>query len=95
MINDGAPYRVFKISELARLIANQLILVSRNKKSAVNFACVCRYLEEPALSTLWETQQSLCTLLKTLPRDTRGWQHLESGNRVVRGRDLPFEESKA
>jgi len=62
MTHDGAPHRVLNINELARLVANQLIPI--NRKSAVNLACVCRYLEEPVLSTLWETQTSLCTLLR-------------------------------
>jgi len=65
MIHDNAPLRVFKISELTRVIAGQLMLNGQN--SAVNLACTCRYLEEPVLSTLWERQESLSTLLKVLP----------------------------
>ena len=65
MIHDSAPNRVFKISELTRLIAGQLTLL--DPESAVEFACVSRCLEEPVLSTLWETQWSFCTLLEVLP----------------------------
>ena len=70
--HDTTPHRVFKISELTRLIASQLVLTSR--QSAVNLACACRSLEEPVLSTLWETQWSLRTLLEVLPKET--WEVL-------------------
>ena len=90
MIHDDTPQRVLKISELTRLIASQLILISR--KSAVSLACACRYLEEPILGTLWETQESLCTLLEVLPRDC--WYYERTGlyERVVRGLSLLLGE---
>ena len=72
MIDDSTPYRIFKITELTRLIASQLVLISR--ETAVNLACACRSLEEPTLSTLWETQRSLCTLLEVLPKETWEFQ---------------------
>ena len=59
---DSTPHRIFKISELTGAISRHLVLIS--PKSAVNFARTCRYIEEPALSTLWETQRSFNTLLK-------------------------------
>ena len=90
LYHDSTPYRVFKIGELTRLIASQLI--PHHKKSAVNLACACRYLEEPVLSTLWETQWSLCTLLETLPRNTWGCEYPGFDERVVRGLYLPLEE---
>ena len=93
MIDDSAPYRVLKIGELTRLIASQLILIGR--ESAANLACTCRYLEVPVLSTLWETQSPLYTLLKTLPRDAWGWEYLRPGKRVVRDLNLPLHESNA
>ena len=70
MIHESAPHRVFKIAELARPIADQLVLTS--PKSAANLALVSRCLEEPALSVLWGTQRSLYTLLMVLPRENRG-----------------------
>ena len=89
MINDSTPHRVFKIAELARPIAHQLVLISQ--KSVVNLACVCRCLEEPVLSTLWGTQQSLYTLLKVLPSKNR-----DTGlDCVVRELDLRSEEPNA
>jgi len=65
MIRDNTPHRIFGISDLTRLIAGQLVLISQ--QTAVNLACACRCLEEPVLSTLWETQYGLCTLLGVLP----------------------------
>jgi len=56
---DPGNHRVFKIGELEKLITNQLVLDS--PESGVNLACVFRYLEEPVLNTLWETQRSLYT----------------------------------
>jgi len=82
MIHDSASHRVLKVFELARLIANQLTPASR--KSVVNLACACRYLEEPVLSALWETQWSLGFLLKVLPGGIWDFDsNPESG--VVRG----------
>lgn len=90
MIRDSPPHRVFKISELTRLIASHLILISQ--ESAVNLACTSRHLEEPVLSTLWETQQSLHTLLQVLPEETRACPSVEPGeNFKVCGLDFPSE----
>jgi len=83
MVDDSTPYRVLDISELTRLIASHLTLI--NRKSVVNFACACRCLEEPVLSTLWKAQRSLFTLLKTLPRNTWCYEYTGSHGRVVRG----------
>lgn len=59
MIDDNTSHRVFKIGELTRLIASHA-LPSRN--GAMNFSCTCRYLEEPVLRKLWETQRLFQTL---------------------------------
>ena len=90
MIDNSASYRVFKIGELTRLIAGQLIPDSQ--ESAVNLACTCRHLKEPALSVLWETQDSLHTLLETLPREF--WDWYDDGS-VVCDLNLPLEELSA
>ena len=90
MMGDSAPHCVFKISELSRDIASQLIYVSQ--KSTLNLACTSRYLEEPVLSTLWETQRRLSTLLKVLPEGTWKNEYIESKAKwEVRGLDLPLE----
>ena len=93
MTDDSPPQRVFKIGELARLIASKVI--RKRRARAVNLACVCRCLEEPVLSVLWETQSSLHTLLETLPEGTWDWDELAQGESVVCGLDLPSEESIA
>ena len=86
MTDNDFPHRVFKISELTRLIANNLTRTGRG--SAVNLACACRCLEEPVLSTLWENQSSLRTLLEILPEETRGIEHSRPSESVVRDLDL-------
>ena len=91
MIHDNSPHRIFRISELTRLIASQLVLTS--PKGAVSLACACRYLNEPVLSTLWETQVWLVTLLKVLPEENCQWNGLASGESVVCDLNLPFEKS--
>ena len=93
MTHNGTPHHVLKISELTRLIASQLVL-THSRKSAVNLACACRCLEEPVLSTLWETQSSLITLLRVLPKETWEFKHLEIGYKVVRDLDSPPERLK-
>ena len=57
--------RVFEIDELARLVSRNLALTDR--KSLVSLACTCRVLEVPALSSLWELQDSLSILIGILP----------------------------
>jgi len=93
MIRDSTPHRVLKINELTRLITSQLVLIS-SRKSAVNLACACRSLEEPVLSILWETQSSLFTLLRVLPKETWEFKHLELGRKMVCGLDSPPERLK-
>jgi len=92
MTHDSTPHHIFRIDELTRLIASQLVLISR--QSTVNLACACRSLEEPNLSTLWETQSSMSTLLGVLPKETWKVRYLEYGERVVRGLNSPLEGLK-
>lgn len=89
MIHDSTPHRIFKIGELTRLIAGQLVLIDR--KSTLNFARASRCLEEPVLSTLWETQQSLVTLLEVLPKETWIYKDPEFGKRAVRCPRVHFD----
>jgi len=90
MIHDSTPHRIFRISELTSLIASQLVLIS--SKSTVNLACACRHLEDPVLSSLWQTQSWLNTLLKVLPKETWDCDDLASGESVVCG---PFKKLNA
>ena len=81
MSDNSLPARVFEIGEMASLIARQLIPI--NSESAVNFACVCRCLQEPVLSALWETQPFLCFLLMALPGGVH-FRLVEGGSHEVR-----------
>ena len=91
MIHESAPHRVFKISELTRFIASQLVPL--DSEAAVNLACVCRCLEESVLSTLWETQSSLYTLVEVLPEEA--WKSEYQSGGVVRSLDLLMEKQEA
>ena len=93
MIHGNASHHIFEISELTRLIASQLIPIS--PKSAVNLACTCRYLEEPVLSTLWETQGSLNILLEVLAEDSLDYTHLMYHRKMVRDLGPLLEKSNA
>ena len=64
--------RVFNVDELATLIATHLVEIS--PQSAVSLALTCRALEVPALSALWETQDSVTSLIThVLPEGV--WRH--------------------
>ena len=89
-IHDSAPNCLFSISELTRLIAGQLTLISQ--ESTVSLACACRRLEEPALSTLWETQSSLFTVLAVLLDEPQDWKNPTAGS-IVRGPNISLESS--
>ena len=78
MIHDSTPHHTFKITKRTRLIASQLVLISR--KAAANLACVCWSLEEPIFSIL-------CTLLEVLSEETWEFQRPRFNNPVVCGLD--------
>ena len=56
------------VDEIIRLIVHQLVR-SRAKTAAVALACCCKSLEDPVLDVLWEAQDGLLPLLKSLPAD--------------------------
>ena len=56
------------VDEIIRLIVHQLVR-SRAKATAVALACCCKNFEDPVLDVLWETQDGLLPLLKSLPVD--------------------------
>jgi len=93
MIHDSTPYHVLNISELARLIASQLVLTGA-EKSAVNLACACRSFEEPILSTLWERQYYFFTLLSVFPEGTWELEEPELGENLVRDLNSPLQGLK-
>jgi hypothetical protein len=66
------------VDEILRLLACELV-ASKANATAVSLACCCRSFEDPALDALWETQDQLLHLLKSLPEDI--WK--EEGGRFV------------
>ena len=54
------------VDEIIRLIAHE-VAESKAKATAVALACCCRIFEDPVLDVLWETQENLLPLLRTLP----------------------------
>ena len=56
------------VDEIIRLIIHQLVR-SRAKATAVALACCCKNFEDPVLDVLWEAQDGLLPLLKSLPAD--------------------------
>ena len=90
MIDDKTPHRIFRIVELARLIASRLVLT--NLKSAVGLACARRCLEEPVLSTLREIQHAFRALLDVFREETLELERRPT-EYVVRGRFPLMERS--
>jgi len=62
---SNMSHRIFEIDELVRRVSRTLVSIHR--ASAVSLACTCRLLEEPALSSLWELQDSLAILIGVSP----------------------------
>lgn len=62
------------IDEIVRLIARELV-ESRGGATSIALACCCKALEDPVLDVLWETQDRMLPLLKSLPADV--WDEFE------------------
>jgi len=56
------------VDEIVRVIAYELV-TSKGRGVAVSLACCCKSFEDPVLDALWETQEQLLPLLKSLPGD--------------------------
>ena len=56
------------VDEILRLLTRELV-VSKAKATIVSLACCSKIFEDPALDALWETQDRLLPLLKSLPGD--------------------------
>ena len=54
------------VDEILRKLVQELI-VSEVKATVVSLACCCKGFEDPVLCMLWESQDRLLPLLKTLP----------------------------
>ena len=67
-----------RVDEILRLLACELV-ASEAKGTVVALACCCKSFEDPALDALWEAQDRLLPLLKSLPVDV--WK-VEAGRLV-------------
>jgi len=56
------------VDEIVRLIAWELV-ASKARAAAVALACCSKSFEDPVLDTLWEVQDRLRPLLRSLPGD--------------------------
>ena len=56
------------VDEIVRLITCELVAF-KGRATAVALACCCKSFEGPVLDVLWETQQFLDPLFKSLPGD--------------------------
>ena len=56
------------VHEIVRLIARELV-ASQGEATSVALASCCKSLEDPVLDVLWQTQERLLPLLKSLPGD--------------------------
>ena len=65
-----------RVDEIVRHVASELV-ASKGKATAVALACCCKSFEDPVLDALWETQERLAPLFKSLPRDI--WNDGECG----------------
>ena len=77
------PHRALVVDEILREVTTWLIQI--HYPTIVSLACCAKFLEEPALSTLWDCQETLPTLIKTLPPDSWELHTGEAENIIVRG----------
>ena len=62
-------HHVFQIDELIREITRHMIVWDIPQRFVLDWALTCKSISDPTLDVLWETQDSLVNLLKTLPSD--------------------------
>lgn len=60
---------IFRIDELVREITRHMFGWHIPQRFVLNWALTCKAFSDPVLDVLWETQDSLVNLLKTLPSD--------------------------
>ena len=66
------------VDEILWQLAQELVVLEV-KATVVSLACCCKGFEDPVLGALWESQDQLFPLLKTLPPDV--WK-MEAGHFV-------------
>lgn len=79
-------HRCLSVDEILRFFACELVALEA-KATAVSLACCCRGFEIPVLDVLWESQEQLLPLLKSLPGDV--WK-VEAGRFVSLLRSFVF-----
>ena len=62
-------HHIFEIDELVRDITRHMFAWYPPQGFVLDWALTCKTISNPALDVLWETQDSLINLLKTLPSD--------------------------
>ncbi|KAF9652908.1 hypothetical protein BDM02DRAFT_3183250 [Thelephora ganbajun] len=62
-------HHVFQIDELVKEITRHMFVWNIPQHFVLDWALTCKTISDPALDVLWETQDSLINLLKTLPSD--------------------------
>lgn len=62
-------HHIFQIDELVKEITRHMFVWHTSQRFMLDWALTCKTISDPALDVLWETQDSLINLLKTLPSD--------------------------
>ena len=62
-------HHIFLIDELVKEVTRHLFVWNAPQRFMLDWALTCSTISDPALDVLWETQDSLINLLKTLPSD--------------------------
>lgn len=62
-------HHIFQIDELVREITRHMFVWCIPIRFVLDWALTCKTISDPALDVMWETQDSLINLLKTLPSD--------------------------
>lgn len=62
-------HHIFQIDELVREITKHMFVRHIPQRFVLDWTLTCKTISEPALDVLWETQDNLINLLKTLPSD--------------------------
>ena len=62
-------HHIFQIDELVKEITRHMFVWHTPQRFVLEWALTCKAISDPALDVLWETQDSLINLLKTLPSD--------------------------
>ena len=67
--NLPGMHHIFQIDELVKEITRHIFGWLVPRRFVLDWALTCKTISDPALDVLWETQDSLINLLKTLPSD--------------------------